>query len=175
MFDALSSRLQDVFRSLRGEARLTETTVDAALREIRLALLEADVNFRVVKAFVDRVREKAVDQEVLRSLTPDQHVVRIVRDEMLALFGDAPGGLAPASASPRAILLLGLQGSGKTTTAAKLGVWLTGSPRPTCEAGGDPQLGVVGKQAGRVDPAGERTVRARACGTARRRGFDTSS
>ena len=101
MLESLSNRLQGVFRSLRGEARLTEATVDAALREIRLALLEADVNFRVVKAFVDRVREKAIDQEVLRSLTPGQQVVRIVRDEMLALFGTTSGGLTPATRSPR--------------------------------------------------------------------------
>src|ERR1043166_621332 len=108
MFVALSTRLQDVFRPIRGEARLTEATVDVALREIRLALLEADVNFRVVKAFVDRVREKAVDQEVLGSLTPDQQVVRIVRDEMLALFGATAGGLTPASRVPRVVLMLGL-------------------------------------------------------------------
>src|SRR5262252_661190 len=116
MFESLSNRLQDVFKSLRGEARLTEATVDAALREIRLALLEADVNFRVVKAFVDRVRAKAVGEEVLRSLTPAQQVVRIVRDEMLAMFGGAP----PTQKSPRVVLMLGLQGSGKTTTSAKL-------------------------------------------------------
>jgi signal recognition particle subunit SRP54 len=125
VFESLSNRLQGVFRSLRGEARLTEATVDAALREIRLALLEADVNFRVVKAFVDRVREKAVGDEVLRSLTPAQHVVRIVRDEMLALFGTAAGGLTPAARQPRVVLMLGLQGSGKTTTTAKLARWLT--------------------------------------------------
>jgi hypothetical protein len=89
MFESLSTRLQDVFKSLRGESRLTEETVDAALREIRLALLEADVNFRVVKAFVDRVRVKAVGEDVLRSLTPGQHVVRIVRDEMLACSASA--------------------------------------------------------------------------------------
>src|SRR5262245_63168376 len=93
MFESLSDRLQGVFRSLRGEARLTEATVETALREIRMALLEADVNFKVVKAFVDRVRDRAMDQEVLRSLAPGQQVVRIVRDEMLALFGDANGGL----------------------------------------------------------------------------------
>ena len=96
MFDSLTDRLQDVFRQIRGEGRLTEETVEAALREIRMALLEADVNFKVVKAFIDRVRDRAVDQEVLRSLTPDQQVVRIVRDEMLALFGDAQGGLPPS-------------------------------------------------------------------------------
>jgi signal recognition particle subunit SRP54 len=185
MFDALSSRLQDVFRSLRGEARLTEPAVDAALREIRLALLEADVNFRVVKAFVDRVRERAVDQEVLRSLTPAQHVVRIVRDEMLALFGDAPGGLVAASGSPRVVLLLGLQGSGKTTTAAKLGVWLAGRGRHPLLVSTDvrrpaaiEQLSVLGRQAGlRVhDPDGELDPIARAAGAlaeARTLGFDT--
>ena len=120
MFTSLANRLQTVFKSLRGEARLTESSVDAALREIRLALLEADVNFRVVKAFVDRVRVKAVGDEVLTSLTPAQHVVRIVRDEMLALFGDAPSGLTQTSRTPRVVLMLGLQGSGKTTTSAKL-------------------------------------------------------
>src|ERR671929_1376537 len=124
MFESLSTRLQDVFKSLRGESRLTPENIEAALREIRLALLEADVNFKVVKAFVDRVRDRAVDQEVLRSLTPDQQVVRIVRDEMLALFGDAQGGLPPSPQRPRVVMLLGLQGSGKTTTSAKLGKWL---------------------------------------------------
>ena len=103
MFESLSDRLQGVFRSLRGEARLTETTVEAALREIRMALLEADVNFKVVKAFIDRVRDRAVDQEVLKSLTPAQQVVRIVRDEMLALFGDTTGGL-PGPFTPRWVL-----------------------------------------------------------------------
>src|SRR5262245_65517603 len=100
MFESLSDRLQGVFRSLRGEARLTEATVETALREIRMALLEADVNFKVVKAFVDRVRDRAMDQEVLRSLTPGQQVVRIVRDEMLALFGDAKGGLQQSDRRP---------------------------------------------------------------------------
>src|SRR5688500_7665326 len=125
MFDSLSDRLQGVFRSLRGEARLTEETVEAALREIRMALLEADVNFKVVKAFIDRVRDRAVDREVLKSLTPAQQVVRIVRDEMLALFGETQGGLPTSTARPRVILLLGLQGSGKTTTSATPGRWLT--------------------------------------------------
>src|SRR3954453_16223945 len=124
MFESLSNRLQDVFRQIRGEARLTEAVVELALREIRMALLEADVNFKVVKAFIDRVRDRAVDQEVLRSLTPDQQVVRVVRDEMLALFGDTQGGLPPTSERPRVVMLLGLQGSGKTTTSGKLGKWL---------------------------------------------------
>ncbi len=93
MFDSLSTRLQDVFKTLAGQGRLTPENIEAALREIRLALLEADVNFKVVKAFVDRVRDKAMEDTVLKSLSPSQQVVRIVRDEMLALFGDAKGGM----------------------------------------------------------------------------------
>ncbi len=184
MFESLSTRLQDVFKSLRGEARLTEASVDAALREIRLALLEADVNFRVVKAFIERVRAKAVGEDVLRSLTPAQHVVRIVRDEMLALFGDAQGGLKPTSESPRVVMLLGLQGSGKTTTSAKLGKWLTKQGRHPLLVSTDVrrpaaihQLSVVGKEAGvRVhDPAGEMDPVKRAAGAlteAKNSGFD---
>jgi signal recognition particle subunit SRP54 len=184
MFESLSNRLQDVFRNIRGEGRLTEETVELALREIRMALLEADVNFKVVKAFIDRVRDRAVDQEVLRSLTPDQQVVRIVRDEMLALFGDAQGGLRPTGESPRVVMLLGLQGSGKTTTSAKLGKWLTKQGRHPLLVSTDvrrpaaiQQLSVVGKQAGvRVhDPAGLMDPVARATGAlaeARNGGFD---
>ena len=189
MFDSLSTRLQEVFRSLRGEARLTEASVDAALREIRLALLEADVNFKVAKAFVDRVRVRAVDREVLRSLTPAQQVVKIVRDEMIALFGVAAGGvpgsaLQPNTKAPRVIALLGLQGSGKTTTAAKLGKWLTRQGRHPLLVSTDvrrpaaiEQLGVLGQKAGlRVhDPKGERNPVARAAGAvaeARNLGFD---
>src|SRR3954467_9710001 len=100
MCDSLSNRIQDVFKSLRGETRLTEETVEAALREIRMALLEADVNFKVVKAFIDRVRDKAVDKDVLKSLPPAQRVVAIVRDEMLALFGDSQGGLPATQVRP---------------------------------------------------------------------------
>jgi len=185
MFESLSTRLQDVFKSLRGEARLTESSVDAALREIRLALLEADVNFRVVKAFVDRVRAKAVGEAVLRSLTPAQQVVRIVRDEMLALFGDAPGGLKPTSGVPRVVLMLGLQGSGKTTTSAKLARWLQKQGRHPLLVSTDvrrpaaiQQLAVLGEQVGvRVhDPAGEVDPVVRASGalaTAKTLGFDT--
>jgi len=124
MFESLSTRIQDVFKSLRGEVRLTPEHVETALREIRLALLEADVNFKVVKAFIDRVRDQAMDQAVLKSLSPGQQVIKIVRDEMLALFGDAEGGLRKDAPTPRVVLLLGLQGSGKTTTSAKLGKWL---------------------------------------------------
>jgi signal recognition particle subunit SRP54 len=125
MFDSLSTRLQDVFKSLRGQGRLTPENIEAALREIRLALLEADVNFKVVKAFVDRVRDRAMEDEVLKSLTASQSVVKIVRDEMLALFGDGQGGLTTTTKRPRVVILLGLQGAGKTTTAGKLAMWLT--------------------------------------------------
>ena len=185
MFESLSTRLQDVFKSLRGEARLTEATVDAALREIRLALLEADVNFRVVKAFVERVRAKAVGEDVLRSLTPGQQVVRIVRDEMLALFGDAPGGLSASTQVPRVVLMLGLQGSGKTTTSAKLALWLQKQGRHPLLVSTDvrrpaaiQQLSVLAGQVGvRVhDPAGDMDPVARAAGalaSAKNLGFDT--
>jgi signal recognition particle subunit SRP54 len=185
MLESLSTRLQDVFKSLRGEARLTEASVDAALREIRLALLEADVNFRVVKAFIDRVRAKAIGDEVLRSLSPAQQVVRIVRDEMLALFGDVTGGLTGTSRSPRVVLMLGLQGSGKTTTSAKLARWLTQQGKHPMLVSTDvrrpaaiEQLSVLATQVGvRVhDPEGEMDPVARAAGAltaTKQLGFDT--
>src|ERR1044071_1309810 len=167
MFESLSTRLQDVFKTLRGESRLTPENIEAALREIRLALLEADVNFKVLKAFIDRVRDRAMDAlkeaDVLRGLAPTQQVVKIVRDEMVALFGNAEGGLQPSSKRPRVILLLGLQGAGKTTTAAKLGKWLAKQGRHPLLVSTDvkrpaaiQQLNVVGQKASlRVhDPAG---------------------
>ena len=173
MFESLSNRLQDVFKSLRGETRLTPENVEAALREIRMALLEADVNFKVVKAFVDRVRDRALGQDVLRSLSPAQQVVKIVRDEMVALFGDAEGGLKASNKRPRVILLLGLQGAGKTTTAGKLAKWLTRQGKHALLVSTDvkrpaaiQQLTVVGQKAGlgvRVhDPAGQMDPVARA-------------
>jgi signal recognition particle subunit SRP54 len=184
MFESLSNRFQNIFQSLRGEVRLTPEHVEAALREIRLALLEADVNFKVVKAFVDRVRDKAMDQEVLKSLTPGQHVTKIVRDELLALFGDAEGGLTKSSATPRVILLLGLQGSGKTTTSGKLAKWLTRQGRHPLMVSTDvrrpaaiEQLSMLGEQADirvhapeTMDPV----ARAKsAIAEARAKGFDT--
>jgi signal recognition particle subunit SRP54 len=184
MYESLSTRLQDALRTLKGEVRLTEAAVDAALREIRLALLEADVNFKVAKAFVERVRARAIDREVLRSLTPAQHVVKIVRDEMISLFGTAPGGLQPASGHPRVIALLGLQGSGKTTTAAKLGRWLVQQGQHPLLVSTDvrrpaaiEQLNVLGAKAGlRVhDPRAESDPVARAGGAvveAANLGFD---
>lgn len=121
MFETLSEKLQGVFRSLRGQGTISEAHVDAALREIRLALLEADVHFKVAKQFLERVRARAVGQEVLKSLTPEQAVIRIVRDEMVALLGgDADTSLKLSSKIPSVILMAGLQGSGKTTSTAKL-------------------------------------------------------
>jgi signal recognition particle subunit SRP54 len=164
MFDSLSNRLQDVFKSLRGQGRLTPENIEAALREIRLALLEADVNFKVVKAFVDRVRDRAMEEDVLKSLTASQTVVKIVRDEMLALFGDTQGGLTTTTRRPRVVILLGLQGAGKTTTAGKLAKWLTKQGKHPLLVSTDvkrpaaiQQLNVVAQKASvRVhDPAGQ--------------------
>jgi signal recognition particle subunit SRP54 len=130
VFEALSERLQGVFRTLRGQGVLGEAQVDAALREIRLALLEADVHFRVTKELVERVRVRAMGQEILKSLSPDQAVLRVVRDEMVEVLGGAePRALAFSSQLPSVILMTGLQGSGKTTTTAKLGRWLKGRGR----------------------------------------------
>src|SRR5216110_3601892 len=120
MLDSLGTRLQAIFEKLGGRGRLTEENIQEALREIRVALLEADVNFKVVRGFVDRVREKAVGQDVLKSLTPAQQVVKVVHDELAELLGGSGHRLAAAPHPPTVIMLLGLQGSGKTTTAAKL-------------------------------------------------------
>src|SRR3984885_7957561 len=178
MFESLSNRLQDVFKTLRGESRLTPENIEVALREIRLALLEADVNFKVVKAFVDRVRDRAMaaveSKDVLRGgLGPSQEVVKIVRDEMLALFGNAEGGLQATTARPRVVLMLGLQGAGKTTTSGKLAIWLTKQGKHPLLVSVDvkrpaaiQQLNVVAQKAAvRVhDPAGQTDPVARAKG-----------
>ena len=125
MFDTLSERLRGVFDALRGQTRISEEVLDKTLREIRMALLEADVNVAVVRALLDGVRSKATGEEVLKSLTPGQQVVKIVRDELEALLGGSEAGrLQFQSKPPTVMLLVGLQGSGKTTTAAKLGAWL---------------------------------------------------
>jgi signal recognition particle subunit SRP54 len=121
MFEALTQRLEAIFDRLRGAGRLTEQNIQEALREIRVALLEADVNFKVVRSFVEQVREKAVGQDVLQSLTPGQQVVKIVHGELVDLLGGAAHRLAMAPRPPTVIMVLGLQGSGKTTSVAKLG------------------------------------------------------
>lgn len=119
-FQNLSSRLQDTLRKLRGKGRLSEKDVDQALREIRLALLEADVNYKVVRDFIGQVKERATGHEVLSSLTPAQQVIRIVNEELTKLMGGSQARLALSSQPPSVIMMVGLQGSGKTTTAGKL-------------------------------------------------------
>ncbi len=123
MFEALGDRLQSVFDNLQGRGKLTEADVDRAMREVRLALLEADVNYKVVKSLVARVRERAVGHEVMRSLTPGQQVVKIVNDELVTTLGE-PGRLSLGLQSPAVIMLVGLQGAGKTTMAGKLALHL---------------------------------------------------
>ena len=124
MFENLTEKLQRVFKTLRGEGKLTEANIQDARREIRMALLEADVHFKVVRQLMDRIREKSLGQEVLTSLTPAQQVVKIVRDETVETLGGRAASLRFASQPPTVILLAGLQGSGKTTTAGKLARWL---------------------------------------------------
>ncbi len=154
MFDSLSGKFQNILRGLRGKGRLSDEEVNAACREIRLALLEADVNFRVVREFIRRVQEKAVGQEVARSLTPGQQVVKIVHEELTHLLGDEASGL-DLSGHPSVILMVGLQGGGKTTTAAKLGRRLKAEGHGVLLAATDrrrpaavEQLRIVGEQAG---------------------------
>ncbi|GAV23677.1 signal recognition particle protein [Carboxydothermus pertinax] len=119
-FENLSSKLQEVFKKLKSKGKLSEDDVNLAMREVRMALLEADVNFQVVKDFIARVKEKAIGQEVLESLTPGQQVIKIVHEELIALMGKSNAKLNEAGAPPTIIMLVGLQGAGKTTTAAKL-------------------------------------------------------
>jgi len=126
MFDSLSSRLGGVFDKLRSKGRLSEDDVNAALREVRIALLEADVNLTVVKTFVARVRDRAVGVEVTKSLTPGQQVIKIVHEELVVTLGEEAAPLKRPAAPPQVILMVGLQGSGKTTTAAKLARHLKG-------------------------------------------------
>jgi signal recognition particle subunit SRP54 len=125
MFDNLSDKLQRVFKNLRGEGKLSTENMEAALREIRVALLEADVHFRVVKQFIENIKEKAMGQEVLTALSPTQQVVKIVRDEMVRTLGSHTSKLRTANEAPTTILIVGLQGSGKTTTTGKLSRWLS--------------------------------------------------
>ena len=126
MFDSLSGRLNDTFSRLRGKGRLSDSDVNDALREVRIALLEADVNLTVVKSMLARVKERAVGAEVTKSLTPGQQVIKIVHEELIVTLGDEEVPLARPAAPPLVILMVGLQGSGKTTTAAKLAKHLKG-------------------------------------------------
>jgi signal recognition particle subunit SRP54 len=124
MFDSLTDRLQGIFTKLKGRGRLSEADVEAALREVRMALLEADVNYKVVKEFVGKLRTRAVGREVLESLTPAQQVIKIVHEELVGLLGTTESRLPMASQPPTVIMLVGLQGSGKTTATAKLAHYL---------------------------------------------------
>lgn len=152
MFESLGNRLQSVFDNLSRRGKLTEEDVDQAIREVRLALYEADVNFKVVKSFIKRVRERAVGHEVMRSLTPGQQVVKIVNDELKTTLGE-PGRLNLGMQSPAVIMLVGLQGAGKTTMAGKLALFLRKQGRRPLMVGADvyrpaaiQQLQTLGKQ-----------------------------
>lgn len=183
MFDGLQSKLQDVFSRLKGEGKVTPEALDAALRQIRLALLEADVHLRVVKPFVERVRERALGSEVLESLTPAQQVVKIVRDELAALLGEE-GTELRLDGRPAVIMLCGLQGSGKTTTAGKLAKRLKKRGKHPLLVAGDlqraaavEQLKQVGKgvEVPVLEPESGETVITlgeRALSVARQRGHD---
>ena len=153
MLEALTDKLNQIFRKLSGKGRLSEKDIDEALRQVRLALLEADVNLQVVKSFTARVRERSIGKEVLENLNPAQVVVKIVYDELAAVLGGGQSKLVAASHPPTSIMLVGLQGSGKTTTAAKLALNLRrNGGRPlliaadTHRPAAMEQLAILGKQ-----------------------------
>src|SRR5918911_1180901 len=125
MFDNLSDKLQRVFKNLRGEGKLTAENMESALREIRMALLEADVNFRVVKQLIENIKAKATGEEVLSALSPTQQVVKIVHEELIKILGSHESKLRFANEPPSVFLIVGLQGSGKTTSTGKLARWLS--------------------------------------------------
>src|ERR1700761_8998326 len=125
MFDNLSEKLQRVFKNIRGEGKLTPENMEAALREIRMALLEADVNFKVVKQLIENIKVKAMGEEVLTSLSPSQQVIKIVHEELIKILGSHESKLRFANEPPSVFLIVGLQGSGKTTSTGKLARWLT--------------------------------------------------
>ena len=184
MFEGLQDKLQGVFRSLRSEGRISPDDVRRAVRQIRLALLEADVHVRVVRSFVGRVQEQALGDDVLSSLTPDQHMVRIVRDELVAVLGE-PGQELQLEGRPAVVVLCGLQGSGKTTTAGKLALRLRGQGRRPVLAAADLRRAAAVEQLKQVGAAADTPVlepqagealgafAGRALKAARERGFDT--
>jgi len=155
VFEGLAEKLQDTFKKLKNKGKLTEKDVTEAMREVRLALLEADVNFKVVKDFVNKVKERSIGSEVLESLTPGQHVIKIVNEELTDLMGKAQSKINFSSKPPTIIMLVGLQGAGKTTTAGKLaGMLKKQGKRPLLIAGdiyrpaAIKQLQVVGERVG---------------------------
>ena len=155
MLDTLTDRLSGVIKRLRGEARLTESNIQDALREVRMALLEADVALPVVREFVDKATEKAVGQQVLRSVTPGQQVVKIVHDALIEMLGSEQAELQLDVTPPAIIMMVGLQGSGKTTSTAKLAKRLTEKDRKkvlmasldVARPAAQEQLAVLGRQA----------------------------
>ena len=154
MFENLSDKLQRVFKNLRGEGKLTAENMEAALREIRVALLEADVHFRVAKQFIEAVKEKAMGQEVLTALSPTQQVVKIVRDEMVKMLGTHQAKLRTANEPPSVIMIVGLQGSGKTTSTGEAGA-VAVEERPFADHGFGRR--VSSRRAQAVERAGSRS------------------
>ena len=155
MFETLSDRLENVFKRLRGHGRLSEAHVDEALREVRMALLEADVHLDVVREFIARIRERAVGEEVRKALTPAQTVIKIVNDELVAILGGSNKPLKYSPKPPTVVMLAGLQGSGKTTAAGKLATWLKAKGKQPVLVACDlrrpaavQQLSLLGEQAG---------------------------
>ena len=133
-FDSLSEKLQNIFKNLRGKGRLSEADVKAALKEVKLALLEADVNFKVVKQFIKSVEERAIGQDVMSSLTPGQMVIKIVNEEMVSLMGSETTEIALKPGSEITVIMMaGLQGAGKTTTTAKLAGKFKAKGSPSCQ------------------------------------------
>src|SRR3989441_7758091 len=136
MFDSLSSKLQSAFKNLRGLGKISEANVSDALREVRLALLEADVNFKVARDFIERVKAKSVGQEVIQSIQPGQQIIKIIHDELVELLGSENAGLQ-LSGNPACVLMVGLHGSGKTTSSAKLARLLLKQGRTPLLVGAD--------------------------------------
>jgi signal recognition particle subunit SRP54 len=159
MFESLTDRLNLTFKKLKGQGKLSEANMKEGLREVRLALLEADVHYKVAKEFIDRVRERSLGQEVLSSLTPAQQVIKIVQEELTELMGGARQDLNLAGRAPVAIMLSGLQGSGKTTTAGKLALYLKGKNfRPGLVPAARP-IRASGPRGARLGAAGGRAER----------------
>ena len=146
MLDSLSEKFENILKKLRGSGVLTEQNIAEALKEVRLALLEADVNFKIVKDFIERVREKAVGQEVLQSLTPGHQVVKVVWEELREMMGRERAGLALASNPPTVVMMVGLQGAGKTTTCGKLGRYFKAQGKRVLLVAADPRRPAAGDQ-----------------------------
>ncbi len=146
MLDALSDKFEKILKKLRGQGVLTEQNIAEALKEVRLALLEADVNFKIVKDFIERVRQKAVGQEVIQSLTPGHQVVKIVWDELSEMMGRERSGLSLSSQPPTVVMMVGLQGAGKTTTCGKLARLFKGQGKRVLLVAADPRRPAAGEQ-----------------------------